>query len=180
MKNKINTKCNIGGSILKARAGNPLKSGQIVKRENVPKVINNIPKSKTKTGKTKRFKPIIRGETIRPGPKINKLYNFISAKGTGNRRADTYSYRINNLNRVKSRGGNRPSNKQTDIVIPEDGSGNNSARLSSKIKRTEIATAEIKKQFAGRNHHKNSVESSKIPRTSHLLHAKTSDRANFN
>lgn len=61
MKNKMNTKCNIGGSILKARAGNPLKSGQIVKRENVPQVINNIPKSKTKTGKTKRFKPIIRG-----------------------------------------------------------------------------------------------------------------------
>lgn len=63
--------------------------------------------------------------------------NLLTNIGAANSRADTYSYRINNLNRVKSRGGNRPSNKQSDIVIPEEGSGNNSARLSTKIKGTE-------------------------------------------
>lgn len=105
-------KCNIGGSILKGRGTHYFKSGQIIKRDNVPTMISNIPKGKSKNGKGKRFIPIFRGsnhgkrynnkfsinntfnkdttskikseikkETIRSGPKINKLYNLISSKG---------------------------------------------------------------------------------------------------
>ncbi len=61
MKNKMNAKCNIGGSILKSRAIHPLKSGQIMKRNKAPKIINKIPKAKTKSGKGKRFKQVIKG-----------------------------------------------------------------------------------------------------------------------
>lgn len=41
-----------------------------------------------------------------------------------------------------------------------------------------VPSPEVIQSIAGRNHHKSSVESSKIPRPSHLLSAKTSERVN--
>ncbi|CAI2387086.1 unnamed protein product [Moneuplotes crassus] len=176
MKNKMHPKCNIGGSILKNR-GKRLKNGQVPKREHPSKVINHIPKSKV-NNKSKRFKAV-RRETIRSGSNAEKLNSFLSSKGTTKGRVDTYSYRITNLTRGKSRGGNRPGKKITGITIPEDTSGNNSARLSSKIQNSGIVSAGFKKKLAGRNHTKNSVESNKIPKTSHLVSSKGSNRQHF-
>jgi uncharacterized protein YajQ (UPF0234 family) len=86
--------------VLKVRGGNPIKSGQIVKRDGPPRMIGNIQKTKIKNPSGKRFRPVFRtdkrtskakhknsaafidtslkiqadieNDTIRSGPKNNK------------------------------------------------------------------------------------------------------------
>lgn len=57
IKNK-NTKCNIGGSILKVRETNPLDRDQMNGKDIAPKVISNMAGKTSKKGK--RFRPVFR------------------------------------------------------------------------------------------------------------------------
>lgn len=62
-KPKGSRKSTMGGAILKAR-GYPLKSGQIIKRDGISKVINHIPKGKNKTSKGNKSN-MFRGKEVK-------------------------------------------------------------------------------------------------------------------
>lgn len=108
------------------------------------------------------------------------------AKTTSNRNgaaSTMYSYRLNSVQATKIKPKKAKFKHSGNTVGKIDENGNNSARFITSaggtVNKNLVPSPEVRQQVAGRNHHKTSVESSKVPRPGHLLSAKTSDRVDI-
>ena len=113
---------------------------------------------------------------------------FVSVAKTANNRngaaSTMYSYRLNSVQGTQIKPKKAKFKYSGSTVGKADDTGNNSARYITSaggaVNKNLVPSPEFKQQIAGRNHHKSSVESSKVPRSSHLLSAKTSERVDVN
>lgn len=97
------------------------------------------------------------------------LYN-ISKRIYSGEVTSTYSYRVSKIQGMQVRGSKITRKNPNTMPRNYDETGNSSARFNRKskieegMKRGQVMGSPNIAQVAGRNHHKNSVESSKIPR----------------